>query len=79
MELWIKSQKNYEADIVPRLIKVNDIWLDYCGENDSYYILANNGIEIGYYQSEKRALEVLDDIERFIISINHEIYQMPEE
>ena len=63
MELWIKSQKNDESGIVQRLIKPNDIYLDYCGENDSYYISVNNGIEVAYYNSEERALEVLYEIE----------------
>lgn len=66
MELWIRSQKNTEADIVPALVKANEIYLDYCGENDSYYISVNDGKEIGYYQSKKRALEVLDEIQKLL-------------
>lgn len=66
MDLWIRSQGNYEVDITPRLIKANDIFLDYCGENDSYYILVNNGIEVAYYSSEKKALEVLTEIQNIL-------------
>ena len=66
MELWIRSQDNYEANINKRLIKANDIALDYCGENDGYYILTNN-IEVAYYHSEERALEVLDEIQKVIM------------
>lgn len=85
MKLWIRSQGNYEANITPRLIKANDISLDYCGENDSYYILVNNGIEVAYYNSEKRALEVLNEIERYLVIINGKynndfyVYKMPKE
>lgn len=95
MELWIRSQKNYEASITPRLIKANDISLDYYGENDSYYILVNN-IEFAYYHTEKRALEILDEIQNKIENTIHipsdindvskqvytppfMIYEMPEE
>lgn len=66
MELWIRSQDNWEMDIVPRLIKVNEIALDYCGENDGYYISINNGIEVGYYHTNKRAIEVLDEIQEYL-------------
>lgn len=75
MELWIRSQENYEADITPRLIKVNNLALDYEGENDSYYIVVNEGIEIAYYHSEKRALEVLDEIQEAQLGNYH--YRCP--
>lgn len=77
MELWIRSQENYEADITPRLIKVNNLALDYEGENDSYYIVVNEGIEIAYYDSEKRALEVLDEIQQLIEDLQYMSYAIP--
>lgn len=63
MELWIRSQK--EGYVDDRLIKVNDIALEY-GDDETYYIVVNNGVEVAYYHSEKRALEVLDEIQNIL-------------
>ena len=76
MELWIRSQQNDAVGITPRLIKAKSIALDYEGENDTYYILVNN-IEVGYYHSEKRALEVLDEIQRLIEDLQYMSYAIP--
>ena len=68
MDLWVRSQKNDAVGITPRLIKAKSIMLDYEGENDNYYILVND-IEVGYYHSEKKALEVLDEIQKMLLPI----------
>ena len=54
MELWIRSQDNKE------LIKVNDL---YIFDNE---INVNNGITIGKYKSEERAVEVINEIENML-------------
>lgn len=51
MELWIRSQDKR------RLMKVDEIWLNEAGT-----IFCNNTIYASY--SEKRALEVLEEIQK---------------
>lgn len=72
MELWVRSQKgNYGYE---RLIKANDIALEYA-DGDAYCIVVNNGVEVAYYHSEKRALEVLDEIQEAQLENYH--YRCP--
>ena len=62
MELWIRSQDR------ERLIKVFDIWVD------NEQVIANfqshfNGchyVDLGEYNSNSRALEVLDEIQKIL-------------
>ena len=87
MELWVRNQaKTY-------LYKIDNINID---DNDFtlYYQLSWGQVELGQYKSKERALEILDEIQNFmlcnkeykyttIVSINElggcYIYQMPEE
>lgn len=87
MELWIRSQQK------TNLYKIDNINID---DNDYtlYYQLSWGQVELGQYKSKERALEVLDEIQNFMLcnkeykyttiaSINElggcYIYQMPEE
>ena len=84
MDLWIRSQKNNAVDFNQSLIKTDKIYLDYCGENDGYFISVNEGIEVAYYNTEKRALEVLDEIQDLMRTLTDSDlkiiqYEMPEE
>ena len=56
MELWIRSQDKR------RLMKVDEIWVNKAGT-----IFCNNTIYAGY--SEKRALEVLDEIQTHLLKM----------
>lgn len=62
MELWIRSQDKKQ------LLKVNDglyIANGFTDETDSFIEIKNAG-HIGRYKTEKRALEILDEIQRKI-------------
>lgn len=84
MELWIKSQ-NKET-----LAKVTDLFVE---EGKSFrdiydgYDISNNTYRFGRYKTEKRALEVLNEISKLVekvvyhTQVSNEVifYQMPEE
>ena len=84
MELWIRSQNKLT------ITKINSIVIDY---NNRKSIIANyedfNGNEnytpLGEYDTEERALEVLDEIQHKLItlcdSMNRHlyVYEMPQE
>lgn len=68
MELWIRSQNKHT------LIKCNYITTlekDVYG-NTEYTIINEDELELGKYDSEKRLLEVLDEIQNFICIEIHE-------
>lgn len=65
MDLWIRSQDR------TKLIKCN--WLnnykdetivEYDGQR--LYTIENDGTDLGAYKTEERALEVLDEIQRYL-------------
>ena len=84
MELWIRSQNKLT------LTKINSVVIDY---NDKKKIVANYiefyGSEdytpLGEYDTEEKALEVLDEIQHKLItlcdSMNRKlyVYEMPKE
>ena len=84
MELWIRSQNKLS------LTKVNSVVIDF---NDQKKLVANyiqfNGDEdytsLGEYDTEERALEVLDEIQCHLVNINDSrdsyfyVYEMPKE
>ena len=77
MDLWIKTQKN-------DLFKVNNVQVLGC---DIYAYINDGNYNLGEYDSEDRALEVLDEIQDLLSSrISFEnytsfnlIYEMPKE
>ena len=78
MELWIRSQDRTE------LFHPTSIWM-VKDENSVYCQYGLNKTCIAIYKSEERALEVLDEIQDKIWSLNEcpqgtsNIYQMPKE
>lgn len=59
MELWIRSQNKTE------LMKVIDLDIYDAGEPKTY-VIESRGIILGNYKTQKRALEVLDEIHEHI-------------
>ena len=59
MELWVRSQNK------SKLIKVNSVYLPSPINADTFFpkIIANDGDYLGSYETTKRALEVLDEIQ----------------
>ena len=65
MELWIRSQDK------KRLTKATDIRIGYL--NKIGWIIEDCD-ELGTYKTEKRALEVLDEIQRLITDLQYMSY-----
>ena len=76
MELWIRSQDK------ECLMKVNRIDYDYSALMHRIIV---NGYQTlsGLYETKERALEVLDEIQRYILLPNTDnstyVYEMPKE
>ena len=66
MELWIRIQKNKQ--LKQGLVKVEDLILEKYSANE-WNIRQSCGT-LAIYKTEKRALEVLDEIEERIMLIN---------
>ena len=82
MELWVRSQRN--DYIIQGLYNIKQIYIEYAGENDNYYLAIDDGIDVAIYNSEERALEVLDEIQDLMRSLTDSDlkiiqYEMPEE
>lgn len=79
MELWIRSQ-NKEL-----LVKVSDLYVVKgveCKNLEDGYDIENGDFRFGRYRTKERALEVLDEIEKYInsdIMMNLDVYEMPKE
>lgn len=76
MELWIRSQDR------KLLVKINRI------DVDGYRIQGNHSdidyVTLGNYKNEERVLEILDEIQRYLVIINDSdnyfyVYEMPKE
>ena len=61
MELWIRSQ---DKDTL-KLAEMLDIY-DLSDDEGQCWAIEESGTTIGYYKSKKRALEVLDEIQRIL-------------
>lgn len=81
MDLWIRSQDKRD------LVKVKEIHFDIALPNGEVgikgYFEDKLYKMLGYYKKEKRVLEVLDEIEDLMRSLNSSdlkiiIYEMPE-
>ena len=79
MNLWIRTQKK------KGLIKVENLIIETSFNNDykeCFYIInnsANNKCSLGCYETEERALEVLDKIHQTLATINSNcaVFNMP--
>jgi glutamate dehydrogenase/leucine dehydrogenase len=74
MELWIRSQNKGALIKVEMLGNTDGVIKSYLGQNQTI---------LGEYKSNKRAVEVLDEIQKVISTYNTEngnyIYEMPQE
>lgn len=66
MELWIRVQKNKQLN--QGLVKVEDLILEK--DNANEWSIRQSCDTLAIYKTEKRALEVLDEIEERIMLIN---------
>ena len=65
MELWIRSQNR---EILKQVYHL-DMYSLLDEEEGNCWIVEDSGTELGTYKSKKRALEVLDEIEKTILNI----------
>jgi vacuolar-type H+-ATPase catalytic subunit A/Vma1 len=77
MELWIRSQDKSSLEKIDNgIIVVNYIIRKVFADQNMFVDLAN-------YKTKERALEVLDEIQNYIIGIHDNaiknLYEMPEE
>lgn len=81
MELWIRSQKGLI------LKKVDQVYTEFKGTEGIYFVRDNSDV-LGEYETNERALEVLDEIQRLMIASLVDknldgygvvIYEMPKE
>lgn len=77
MNLWVRSQDK-------RILqKVDNIFLDANYENKRISTYDGESIELGTYETEERALQVLDEIQNYILLPNIDnsayVYKMPED
>ena len=68
MNLWIRSQKKRLIEIVDILEAILDNWENRKGYCLYGYNSAQIFVLLGMYKTEKRALEVLDDIQNTLSS-----------
>lgn len=76
MELWVRSQDK-------RILqKVDNIFLDANYENKRISTYDGDNVELGTYKTKERAIEVLDEIQNYILLPNIDnsayVYRMPE-
>ena len=75
MNLWVRSQDK-------RILqKVDNLFLDANYENKRISTYDGDNIELGTYKTKERAIEVLDEIQNYILLPNTDnsayVYQMP--
>ena len=78
MELWIRSQDK------EKLCKVHDLCVrDNQDENNKINYVIQDIYTMGVYSTKERALEVLDEIQKYVILPNIDnsnyVYEMPKE
>ena len=65
MDLWIRSQDKRNLKKINTEIYIKEGLSNYA-EGDVYFIVSS-GTELGEYKTKERALEVLDEIQEYII------------
>lgn len=79
MDLWIRSQSGKVLCKATNLKVAKSPFIGWC--------IYNGDDELGFYENEERALEVLDEIQGILVQYNplncqgcvHIIYEMPKE
>ena len=77
MNLWVRSQDK-------RILqKVDNIFLDANYEDKRISTYDGDNVELGTYKTKERAIEVLDEIQNYILLPNTDnsayVYNMPED
>jgi hypothetical protein len=77
MNLWVRSQDK-------RILqKVDNLFLDANYENKRISTYDGDNIELGTYKTKERAIEVLDEIQNYILLPNTDnsayVYNMPKD
>ena len=77
MNLWVRSQDK-------RILqKVDNIFLDANYENKRISTYDGDNIELGTYKTKERAIEILNEIQNYILLPNTDnsayVYNMPED
>ena len=78
IELWVRSQ---DRRILQKV--VNDVYISVTDDKTIKTSDGGVGIELGTYKTKERALEVLDEIQNYILLPNTDnnayVYKMPED
>ena len=80
MELWIRVQKNEK--LIQGIVKIDNLFVDT--DTDKKWCIQQSGDTLGIYETEERALEVLDEIQDLMRSLTDSDlkiiqYEMPQE
>lgn len=72
--MWIRSQNKKDLIIVNsmKIYPGNEFSDEYSKCRTVFKIISNGCVELGQYATEARALEVLDEIQKCIVSVEEE-------
>ena len=87
MDLWVRSQKGLI------LKKINELMVEHKAGENIYFITDGRSCVLGEYETNERALEVLDEIQTQLVTLNYQylhrgehfiatesnVYEMPKE
>lgn len=81
MELWVRSQdknnlKKVNNIYVEHITKDYDSWIGNI-HSQPYVITSDNG-NLGFYGTKERALEILDEIQNKIVTLNYQAHYLNE-
>ena len=64
--MWIRSQLRF--NLIP-VTKQTMVCVDFVNDetSENLYFLSTSGTELGRYKSKERALEVLDEIQKYVV------------
>ena len=64
MELWVRTQCK------KRLLQTTYLGYDFSESEQSWYIYSYPNGKVGLYKTEERCLEIIDDIQKLLLSAN---------
>lgn len=74
MELWIRSQDRHKLELLNDRLLVQETTVN---PHSHWYGIMVDGSYLAEYNSEERALEVLDEIQRLIEDLQYMSYAIP--
>ncbi len=78
MRKWIKSKHGYDmVELLNNVVCVTCVVDEEC--NEVVHWLECNSYQLGVYESEARCVEILNEIEQFIMSKDEIVFVMPNE